>query len=102
MQRWQAGWPESGGAQQWHQATAPVQGHQVVVATHMGGADENLRHRAAAGDFHHVGAGLRVEVNANLLDLLHALGLENLLGANAVGADGGGVHLHGLHGALLR
>ena len=45
----------------------------------------------------HVGARGRVGVDADLLDLLHTFGFENLLGPHTVGADGGGVHLHGLH-----
>ena len=86
------------GAEQGHQLATAVQCHQVIVAAHVGVADVDLRHRAAAGDLHHVAARGGVGVDADLLDLLHALGLEDLLGPDAVGADGGGVHLHGLHG----
>ena len=81
---------------------ALVERDQVVAAAHMGVANENLRHGAPAGDLHHVGTGNGVHVDADFLNLLHAFGLENLLGANAVRADGGGVHLDGLHGALLQ
>ena len=61
-------------------------------------ADEDLGHRAAARALHHHVARGRIGVDADLFDLLHALGLEDLLGPDAIGADGGGVHLHGLHG----
>src|SRR2546427_642660 len=60
-------------------------------------ADEDLGHRAAARALHHHVARGRIGVDADLFDLLHALGLEDLLGPDAIGADSGGVHLHGLH-----
>jgi hypothetical protein len=43
----------------------------------------------------------RVEVDADLLDLLDAALLEQRLGAHAVRADLRGVHLDGVHGATL-
>ena len=84
--------------EQGDQAAPAVERDQVVAAADMGLADEDLRHRAPAREVHHGGARLRVAVDADLLDLLDALGLEDLLGANAVRANGGGVHLDVLHG----
>src|SRR5690606_26628839 len=84
--------------QQRHQPAAPVERREVVVATHVRLADEDLRHRAPASALHHVLARGRVGVDADLLDLLHAARLEQLLGTGAVGTHGGRVHLHGLHG----
>jgi hypothetical protein len=39
----------------------------------------------------------RVGVDAYFLDLLNALGFEDIFGARAIRANGGGVHLDGLH-----
>jgi hypothetical protein len=61
-------------------------------------ANEDLRHGAAARGFHHVGAGHWVGVDANFFHLRHAFGFEYLLGANAIRANSGGVHLDGGHG----
>ena len=63
--------------QQRHQAAAAVERHQVVAAAHVGVADEDLRHGAPAGDLHHAaGARSGSHVDADLLDLLDALGLR--------------------------
>src|SRR6478609_4062674 len=91
----------SGALQQRRQAAAAVERDQVVAAADMGVADEDLRHRAPAREVHHGGARLRVAVDADLLDLIDTLGLEDLLRANAVRANGGGVHLDGLHRGYL-
>jgi hypothetical protein len=77
---------------------ALVQRDEIVATAHMGVADEDLRHGAAAGAVHHGLAFLRVQVHADLLDLLDAALLQQHLGADAERADLGGVHLHGGHG----
>ena len=64
-------------------------------------ANENLRHSAPARDCHHVLHGLVVLVDTNLFDFLNTFGFEDAFGPNAVGANGGGVHLDGLHGSAL-
>ena len=74
------------------QAAALVQRDEVVAAAHMGVADIDLRHGAAAGARHHGLALGGIEVDADLLDLLHAARLQQLLGADAVGADLRRVH----------
>jgi hypothetical protein len=84
--------------QQRHQTAFGVQGHQIVTAAHMRVANEDLRHRTPARDFHHVGACLGVGVDADFFNLGHAFGVEQLLGSNAIRANGGGVHLDGGHG----
>src|SRR5687768_13622020 len=89
----------SAALQQRHQRAAAVELDQVIAAADVRVADEDLRHGAPLGDVHHRDPGLRIAVDANFLDLFDALGFENLLRANAVGADGGGVHLDGLHRA---
>jgi hypothetical protein len=63
----------------------------------MGITDEDLWHRATTGDGHHVGTCVRVGVDANFFNVGHAFGVEQLLGTNAIGANGGGVHLDGGH-----
>jgi hypothetical protein len=83
----------SGRFQQRLQAASTIERNQVIAATHMGLADENLRHRASARDSHHVIALGRVAVYAYLFDLLDPFGLQDLFGPNAIGADSGGVHL---------
>src|SRR5690606_3154802 len=64
-------------------------------AAHMVIANEDLRNRAAAGDAHHLLAQRRIEVDAQFLELGHAAAVEQLLGADAVGAHRAGVHAHG-------
>jgi hypothetical protein len=88
----------SSGLQQRHQAAFAVKRHQVVTATHMGLANKNLRHCAATRDLHHVSARLWVCVDANFFYVCHSFGRQQLLGPNAIRADGRGVHLDDLHG----
>jgi hypothetical protein len=92
-----SGWLDyvSSRLQQRLQAAFGVQGDQIIATAHMRVANEDLRHSAAARDFHHVCALLGVGVDADFFNLRHALALQQLLGANAIRADGGGVHLDG-------
>jgi hypothetical protein len=66
----------------------------------MGVANENLRNRAAPSDLHHVGTGFGISVNANFFNVRHPFGRQQLLGTNAVWANGSGVHLDDLHGGF--
>jgi hypothetical protein len=91
----------SGPLQQSLQAAFGIQRHQIVTATHMSRSNEDLGHRTAACGLHHVVTLHRIGVDADFLNLLNAFGLEDLLGACAVRANGGGVHLDGLHGGTL-
>src|SRR3990167_1844598 len=92
----------SGLLQQRGQAAAAIQRHQVVAAADMGLADEDLRHRAAAGQRDHLLTLLRVEVDAHLVDGRHAALLQQGLGLDAVGADLGGVHADSVHGGCVQ
>jgi hypothetical protein len=88
----------SGRCQHGHQSTTAVKRHQVIAATNVGRSDEYLGHCAASRQLHHLGAFAGVGVNANLVNVFDALGLENFFRLNAVRANGSGVHLDGLHG----
>ena len=84
-----------------HQAARAVQSHQIVTATHMCVSNENLRHGAPARDCHHVLHGSLVLVDTNFFDFLNTFGFQDAFGPNAVRANGGGVHLDGLHVSVL-
>jgi hypothetical protein len=88
------------GLQQRQQTALAVEGHQIVTTAYMGVTDENLGHRAAACDFHHVGTRLGVSVDAHFFNVCHAFGGQQLFGTDAIRANGGGVHLDGLHAGL--
>ena len=88
------------GLQQRQQTALAVESHQIVTAAYMGVTNENLRHRAAARDLHHVGPRLGVGVDAHFFNVDHTFGRQQLFGTDAVGANGGGVHLDGLHAGL--
>src|SRR5688500_17113982 len=75
------------------QRTAPIERDQVVAAADMGLADEDLRHRVAAGQANHVGALRRVDVEADFLHRLDAALLQKRLGALAIRAPVGAVDL---------
>src|ERR1700754_3061831 len=60
-------------------------------------SDVDLRNGAAAGALHHLLAALGLEVDADLLDHLDTLGLEQPLGHDAVRAHTGGIHHHAGH-----
>jgi hypothetical protein len=80
-----------------HQTTLTIQRYQIIATTHMGLANENLRHCTPATDFHHFGALGRVRINPDFLKVINAPVFEQLLGANAIGAGGGGVNFDSLH-----
>jgi len=82
------------GLQQRYQAAFGVKRHQVIAAPNMGLANEDLRHGSATCDGHHVLTRFWLRVDPDFLNLGHAFGLQNLLGANAIRANGRGVHLH--------
>jgi hypothetical protein len=87
----------SGALQKRHQPTFGIKCHQIIAPADMGVANVDLRHRAATSDLHHVLALGRVGIDAHFFDVFDAFGLEDLFGPNAIGANGGGVHLDGLH-----
>jgi hypothetical protein len=72
------------------EAACAVQRDHVVVATHVRLSDENLRDARPARARHHLFALRRIEVDPDFLPAL-ALALEEVLGGDAVGTDGGGV-----------
>jgi hypothetical protein len=66
-------------------------------------ADIDLRHSAAAGPLHHFIAALGLQVDPHLLDVRDALARQQLLGAYAVGTDGGRIHQNLGHvGSVIR
>ena len=88
------------GLQQRQQTALAVERHQIIAAANMRIPNKNLGDRAAARDFHHVGAGLHVNVDAHLFNMRHAFGCQQLFGSDAIRTNGGGVHLDGLHAGL--
>src|SRR5205085_7419002 len=88
--------------QEGHEPTALVECDEVVATAHVGVADEDLRHRASAGDLHHGLPLGGVQVDANFVDQLDAALLEEHLGADAIRAHLRGVHLHECHRVALR
>ena len=62
----------SGGVEQGQQAPLAVQRHQVVAAANVLLTNENLRHRAAACDVHHLLALTRHQVHPDFIKLSHA------------------------------
>jgi hypothetical protein len=87
----------SAGAEQGQQAAAPVEIDQIIAAADVGVADEDLRHRAPAGQLHHLRALRRFEVDADFVDVADPTLLQQRLGADAVRASLRQVHANGLH-----
>jgi hypothetical protein len=85
--------------EQWQEFARVVKGNEVIAAADVRLADEDLGHRAPAGFFHHFGAPRGVEVDPHFLDICHATRTQQLLGANAVGANCGRVHQDVRHDA---
>src|SRR6185369_3029667 len=81
---------------------AAVQRHQVIAATDVGIANENLRHGAPPRDLHHLHSLVGLHVDPDLLDDLDALGQQELFGANAKRANGRRVHLDWIHGLAVQ
>src|SRR6185295_14465839 len=79
--------------QQGHQIALLVEPDEVVAAADMGRTDEDLRHRAAAGDLDHRVAFGGVQVDADFFDVLDAALLEQHLGTYAIRAHLRRVHL---------
>jgi hypothetical protein len=67
--------------QQLVKTTGALQRDQVVVATDMGLADEDLRHRAAAAALHHRHALFGIAANVDVRNTLNALAAQKLFGA---------------------
>ncbi len=88
------------GVQQRHQFACGVECHEVIASAHVGCANVDLRNCASPCGVHHVKAGIRIGVDANLGDLLHAPRLEQLLRAYAKRAYRCCVHRDGLHDSL--
>ncbi len=80
--------------QQCSQFATLVERDEIVTATNVGLANENLRHGAPAGELHHGISSRGVQIDADFIDDINASGLEQRLGAHAVGADLRGVHPH--------
>src|SRR3990167_2197516 len=68
------------------QLARPVERSQIVVSADVRPADEDLRYRAPAGFLHHLLALLRVQIDADFLDVGDPFGLEQRLRAHAVRA----------------
>jgi hypothetical protein len=83
--------------QQRQQTTLAVQGHQIIATTHMGFTNEDLGHGASPCEGHHALALGGLQVNTDLFYIGHTTRLQQLLGANAKGANGGGEHLDWRH-----
>src|SRR3954470_12349777 len=87
----------SGVGEQRVQAARAVERGEVVVPADVALADVDLRHGAASRALHHLLPLLGLEVDADLLDRLHALGLEQPLRHQAEGAYPGRIHQHPGH-----
>src|SRR5258708_10880836 len=73
------------------EAARLIERSQFIGAADVMAVNEDLRHRAPPAALDHLGAPLRVLLDADLL-VAGALALEEPLRARAVGAPGGGVH----------
>src|SRR5574343_528548 len=74
------------GFEQGLQLAGRIEGMQIVTASHMGVADEDLRYGTPLGFLHHSTPPLVIHVHTNLLDLGDAPRLEQFFAANAVRA----------------
>src|SRR6185369_3860548 len=83
------------------EAAAAVERDQLVAAADVDVADEDLGHRPAVRHANHVLALVGLEVDADLIDLLDAALLQKRLGAQAIRARRGAVHLDGQHQAVF-
>jgi hypothetical protein len=62
--------------QQCGQLAALVERDEIVTATDVGLANENLRHGAPAGELHHGISSRRIQIDADFFDDINASGLE--------------------------
>src|SRR6266581_568156 len=92
----------SGGVEERIEPAGAIEGIEFVAAADVGIADEDLRHGAPSGPFHHLAAPDRLEIDADLVDSRDALALEQLLGADAIGADRRAIHEYARRIALRR
>jgi hypothetical protein len=88
----------SGCLQQGQQAASTIERDQIITATHMLIANENLRHSAPACERHHAASLFGELVDADLFNVLDAPRFQELFGPNAIRANCGGEHLDGWHG----
>lgn len=83
---------QSGTSEQRQELSGLIKRDEIIATTNVGAADVDLRHCAPAGFFHHFGTLRRVEVNPYFFNFGYATGAQQLLGAHAVGANGGRIH----------
>ena len=88
----------SGCLQQGQQAASTIERDQIITATHMLIANENLRHSAPACERHHAASLFGELVDADLFNVLDAPRFQELFSPNAIRANCGGEHLDGWHG----
>src|SRR5512146_377777 len=77
------------------QFTRAIQRSHIVIAADVFAVDVDLRHGATAGLPDHLVAQFRLQIDADLLDVLYTLALQQLLGTHAVRA-----HLRAVHDDL--
>jgi hypothetical protein len=65
---------------------------KVVAAAHMVVANEDLWNRSPSACLHHFLATRWFQIDADLFQPGHALMLQQLLGADAIGAGASGIH----------
>src|ERR1700678_172179 len=96
-ERRRRGMPPSGVCQQRIEFAGLLEGIEIVASADIRLAHEYLRHGLAALRLRfHLGARVAVGEHVDFLDL-GAFFLQELLGPNAIGADGRGVHSNALH-----
>ena len=88
----------SGCLQQGQQAASTIERDQIITATHMLIANENLRHSAPACKRHHAASLFGELVDADLFNVLDAARFQELFGPNAIRTNCGGEHLDWGHG----
>src|SRR6185503_3279804 len=80
------------GSEERHQAAPAVERYEIVVAADMKVVDVDLRHRPPSRALHHRPPHRRIEIDANEVDFVDALGLEVPFGLDAVRTGRGRVH----------
>src|SRR5437868_3180415 len=89
-------------SQQWVEPAGPIQRVQIVAATNMRRADENLRHGGApVGALDHLAALLRIAAHVDLQEL-DPLAAEECLGGVAKAAKAGGIDFDLCHRCARR
>src|SRR5436309_8557249 len=70
--------------EQGQEPARPVQRNEILVAADVEGVDVDLRHRPPAGALHHFAPELRIEIDAKIVDVGHALRLQVALRLDAI------------------